>query len=60
MKVLVETSSGERACRELQKRFEQAMFLRVPVELAKPGSLPRFEMKAKRWVKRDDAERSTS
>lgn len=51
MRVLIESSDGEAACQTLKKRFEQAMFLRVPVELAAPGSLPRYEMKAKRWVK---------
>lgn len=35
----------------LQKSFEQSLFLRVPVRLAPAGSLPRFEMKAKRWVR---------
>jgi len=29
--------------------FESAFALRVPVSLAAPGSLPRFEMKARRW-----------
>jgi phenylacetate-CoA ligase len=34
----------------VQKSFQQLFALRVPVELAAPGSLPRFEMKAKRWI----------
>jgi hypothetical protein len=25
----------------------------VPVQLAAPGSLPRFELKAKRWLRED-------
>lgn len=29
-----------------------AFALRIPVEIVSPGSLPRFEFKAKRWVKR--------
>lgn len=45
--------SGDEA--ELKKRiareFESTFSLRVPVEIAAPGSLPRFEMKARRWVK---------
>jgi phenylacetate-CoA ligase len=36
----------------LQKAFQKSLSLRVPVELAPPGSLPRFEMKAKRWTMR--------
>lgn len=34
---------------KLASAFETALSLRVPVKLAAPGSLPRFEMKAKRW-----------
>ena len=30
--------------------FETALALRVPVNVVAPGTLPRFEMKAKRWV----------
>lgn len=33
----------------LQKAFERALSLRVPVEIMPSGALPRFEMKAKRW-----------
>ncbi len=51
MRVIIEGSGGDTACRDLERRFEQAMFLRIPVTLAAPGSLPRYEMKAKRWVK---------
>lgn len=34
---------------KLTAAFETALSLRVPVSLVAPGSLPRFEMKAKRW-----------
>ncbi|MEY4385486.1 MAG: hypothetical protein RLY20_769 [Verrucomicrobiota bacterium] len=37
----------------LGQAFETAFALRIPVTLAAPGSLPRFEMKAKRWVRGD-------
>jgi phenylacetate-CoA ligase len=37
----------------LEKAFANAFTLRVPVTLVEPGRLPRFEMKAKRWVKED-------
>jgi len=36
---------------QVQKALETAFSLRVPVETVAPGSLPRFEMKARRWVK---------
>jgi len=36
---------------QVQEALETAFNLRVPVELVPPGSLPRFEMKARRWVK---------
>jgi phenylacetate-CoA ligase len=35
----------------LQKSFEKSLSLRVPVQIAPAGSLPRFEMKARRWVR---------
>ena len=39
----------------LAQRVEEALRahfqLRVPIKLADPGSLPRFELKAKRWVR---------
>lgn len=37
--------------RELERRFETALALRVPVTPVPAGTLPRFEMKARRWVK---------
>jgi phenylacetate-CoA ligase len=36
----------------LASALETALSLRVPVTLATPGSLPRFEMKASRWLHR--------
>jgi len=35
----------------LEQAFQNAFALRVPVRQRPPGTLPRFEMKAKRWVK---------
>jgi phenylacetate-CoA ligase len=35
----------------VEKAFEIALALRVSVKVVAPGTLPRFEMKAKRWVK---------
>lgn len=37
--------------KRLEKSFEDAFALRVPVKSVPSGTLPRFEMKAKRWVK---------
>jgi len=36
---------------KLERAFDAAFSLRLPVTIAAPGSLPRFEMKAKRWVR---------
>jgi phenylacetate-CoA ligase len=35
----------------LQRQFQVLLNLRIPVKAAPAGQLPRFEMKAKRWVK---------
>ncbi len=34
---------------KLQKRLREVFALRIPVDIAEPGTLPQFEMKAKRW-----------
>ena len=41
-----------RLASELARDFQVSLALRVPVEVAQPGTLPRFEMKAKRWNRR--------
>jgi phenylacetate-CoA ligase len=55
MKVLVEPVAGltetESLCHRIEAAFRMAFNLRVPVEAVPEGQLPRFEMKAKRWVK---------
>jgi phenylacetate-CoA ligase len=35
----------------LETALRNALALRIPVSLATPGSLPRFEMKAQRWIR---------
>jgi phenylacetate-CoA ligase len=35
--------------RTIERALHAAFQLRIPVQLAAPGSLPRFEMKARRW-----------
>ena len=37
--------------RRLEQSFQTVLNLRIPVVLLPPGSLPRFEMKAQRWVR---------
>ena len=37
--------------RRLEHAFENSLSLRVPVKAVLPGALPRFEMKAQRWVR---------
>jgi phenylacetate-CoA ligase len=34
---------------QIRKSLQQAFALRVPVQLVGPGTLPRFDMKARRW-----------
>ena len=38
-------------CERLAHALRDAFNLRIPVRAAAPGSLPRFEMKAKRWAR---------
>jgi phenylacetate-CoA ligase len=42
----------EEARADLEDRLRRTLTIRVPVALVEPGSLPRFELKAKRWVDR--------
>ena len=36
---------------QLQERLRDVLSIRIPVSLVPPGTLPRFEMKARRWVR---------
>jgi phenylacetate-CoA ligase len=38
--------------RKLEKHFEAALALRVPITTVPLGTLPRFEMKSRRWIRR--------
>jgi len=55
MRVEVEPAANRRhggdLAADVQKAFEIALSLRVSVNVVAPGTLPRFEMKAKRWIK---------
>jgi phenylacetate-CoA ligase len=48
-----ETEGGpvESLRERLQKAFQTALSLRIAVEVVSPGTLPRYEMKARRWVR---------
>ena len=55
LRMLVEPSAscadGAALLRKLEHDLRGAIALRIPLSLAPAGSLPRFEMKAKRWVR---------
>lgn len=36
----------------LERAFQDGFALRIPVQVTPPGTLPRFELKAKRWILR--------
>ena len=47
--VSIEAEAPEKDCRELADRLHGALSLRMAVTSVPTGSLPRFELKAKRW-----------
>ena len=46
-----ECTDREQVAHALEQKLESAWSLRVPVTVVPPGSLPRYELKAKRWTK---------
>ncbi|MCW8132463.1 MAG: AMP-binding protein [Planctomycetota bacterium] len=44
-------ADAEQLARRVEERVKAVLSLRVPVASVAPGVLPRFEMKAKRWVR---------
>ncbi|MGY8675172.1 MAG: phenylacetate--CoA ligase family protein [Verrucomicrobiia bacterium] len=57
LELLIEPGDGKdgwEVATRLGKAFENSLALRVPVTAVPTNSLPRFEMKAKRWVKTED------
>ncbi len=54
LRVTIEASNAcedeSRLVGKVQKAFAEALSLNVPVSVAARGTLPRFEMKARRWV----------
>ena len=51
--VSVRAEASPKLANSLEKALTEAFSLRIPVESVETGSLPRFEMKAQRWVRRD-------
>ena len=47
-----EAAGDENLAKRLAIAFQENLSLRVPIRLAKLNSLPRFELKAKRWIAR--------
>ena len=47
--ISLQVEASEKVARELETSLKEAFSLRIPVARAQPNSLPRFEMKAKRW-----------
>lgn len=45
-----ECQSPDSLARQLQNELQSLLNLRIPVEAVSAGDLPRFEMKAKRWI----------
>jgi phenylacetate-CoA ligase len=51
IEVAPETPQPELVVSRLQASLQSRFSLRIPVTLAPTGSLPRFEMKSRRWVR---------
>ena len=47
-----ESSDDDRLAKRLTIAFQENLSLRVPIQIVEPNALPRFELKAKRWIVR--------
>ena len=47
---VTECADAKALVQRMQKAFQESLALRVPIEVAASGALPRYELKAKRWV----------
>jgi phenylacetate-CoA ligase len=59
MRIRIEAANADAAtspalAQRLEKILQETFSLRIPVECVAVGTLPRFEMKARRWVKNSD------
>jgi phenylacetate-CoA ligase len=52
---LPEASDPAALARSVAEALQTSLNLRVPVKMVQPGSLPRFELKAKRWIQKGAA-----
>ncbi|MCG8512244.1 MAG: AMP-binding protein [Rhodospirillales bacterium] len=43
--------AGDGVCEALSRALRESLHLRVPVQAVESGALPRFELKAKRWMR---------
>ena len=51
--ILIRAECDQEIARALEDSLRDAYSLRIPVESLSKGALPRFEMKAKRWIRPD-------
>lgn len=52
MKLIIETGGDhDHITRQLERALRDAFNLRVEVQAVAPGTMPRFEMKARRWIR---------
>ena len=58
LQLVVEIGEGEHAgtAAAISGALNDALSLRIPVEVFPPGSLPRFEFKSRRWIKAPPSE----
>ena len=50
VEVQPETVGDNDLVKRLAKAFQETLALRVPVKITEAGVLPRFDLKAKRWI----------
>jgi len=50
LKIQIESSREDGGARQLEQELHAAFSLRIPVSTVPPGTLPRFEMKSRRWI----------
>lgn len=46
-----DSNAPEDLAHRLESALRDALGLRIPAEIVVPGTLPRFEMKARRWIR---------
>ncbi len=51
LKIEPDPAAPEDLTHRLESGLRDALGLRIPTEIVEPGTLPRFEMKARRWVR---------